>query len=58
MTNIAIRMPGIVGIAAISATVAPAGQYALRRALEQLAFFDDKSPLKDSDRMHFYEWLV
>ena len=33
-------MPGIVGIAAISATVAPAGQYALRRALEQLAFFD------------------
>ena len=37
MTNIAIRMPGIVGIAAISATVAPAGQYALRRALEPAA---------------------
>jgi hypothetical protein len=59
MTNIAIRMPAIVGVTAISATVAHASQYALRRALEQLAFFDVQNNAEDSNRMHswsrFYE---
>jgi hypothetical protein len=46
MTNIAIRIPGIVGIAAISATVAPAGRYTLRRALKQFAFLDEQIGFK------------